>query len=167
MHRGEPNPGAFELASNRFCFTFLFANLDLRRRPLRCELPGIAQEILQHHAEQARSACNTRPSRTHARKIVASLIVELARVVGEQGFAEPVYRPQGSPEIVGHRIAEGLQLVVGSFELARPLTTQAREFQVRLNPCEQLAGGKRLDEIVVCPSVEAFEKRLLSCSPRQ
>ena len=53
----------------------------------------------------------------HPLQIVFSFPVEPARVVFEQYPGEPVYAPQGCPQVVGNGVAEGFELFVGAFEL--------------------------------------------------
>src|SRR5215213_10167446 len=55
--------------------------------------------------------------RPYAAEVVQSLVVEHLFVVLLQDLGEPVYGPQGGPQIVGDRVGERLQLPVGPFEL--------------------------------------------------
>ncbi len=49
----------------------------------------------------------------HAAQVIAPLVVELVRVVLEEGLAEAVDAPQRGAQIVGDRVAERLQLAAG------------------------------------------------------
>src|SRR5215208_1887702 len=58
------------------------------------------------------------PARSpYASEVVQSLVVERVLVVLLQYLGEPVYGPQGGPQVVGDRIRERLQLPVGPFKL--------------------------------------------------
>ena len=73
--------------------------------------PGQAQEVVDElrHAQGARA---------HALEVVASALVELGGVVVEDRLAESIDGPQGSPQVVRHRVRERFQLLVRGREVA-------------------------------------------------
>src|SRR6266849_4449229 len=70
-----------------------------------------------------------------------------------------------SPQIVGHRVAECLELAIGDAELGDPRTARPLELQMGTYPREQLARRERLHQVVVRARIEAFD-RLLFSRPR-
>ena len=55
--------------------------------------------------------------RANAVQVSLAFGVKLVGIIIEQGLAEAVNRPQRRPQVVGGRIREGFQLLIGCFEL--------------------------------------------------
>src|SRR5712692_4797149 len=72
-------------------------------------------------------------------QVVAAFVVQTIAIVLEQHLTETVHAAQGRTEIVGHRVTEGLQLLVGGFELGGALDDALLELFGEL--AEAILGG--------------------------
>ena len=71
--------------------------------------PGEVEQVVYERGHVA-------AGRPDAGQVVESLVVENILVVFLQDLGEPVYGPQGRPEVVRNRVGERLQLPVGPLE---------------------------------------------------
>src|SRR5690349_15328097 len=94
--------------------------------------PGEGKQVVDQRAHALRFALDDS-------ELSPPLVIELGRVVLPEHAREAGDRPHRRPQVMGHRIAEALQLLVRGLELRRPLSDTLLELGIE--PLQLLLGA--------------------------